>query len=39
MNILIVSPVFAPRIDPEAFCGGRFAHALLANNVEWVDEN
>ncbi len=34
MNILIVSPVFAPRIDAEAFCGGKFAQALLPTNVD-----
>jgi hypothetical protein len=33
MNIPIASPALASRIDCEAFCGGKFARALLANNI------
>jgi glycosyltransferase involved in cell wall biosynthesis len=34
MNTLIISPIFAPRVDSEAFCGGKFAQALLGHGID-----
>src|SRR4029453_6836270 len=34
MNALVISPVFVPRVDSEAFCGGKFVQALLDAGID-----